>query len=312
VEVAATGVDVVDQLHDDNYAGPFAIGFAFPYYDSVYTQLYIGSNGIIGFDTAGMDSRFKTSLPSAGVPNNILAWLWDDLNPDDAANPGAHVYVDTSGGRCVVEFVDYPEYGAGVGEVVTAEVVLEGDGTIRYQYLSIAAGFDAAHCAVGIEDASGTDGLEVAYLTPYLHDSLAVVFSAPPLWLSVAPVTGQVAAGAADTIECLFDATQLDTGVYHGEVLIHSNDPDSVDNPWTVTVELTVTGGYVCGDVDGDGTGPNVADLTYLVDYLFRNGPAPPEPLAADVDGSGGGPNVADLTYLVDYLFRNGPDPTCP
>jgi hypothetical protein len=55
-----------------------------------------------------------------------------------------------------------------------------------------------------------------------------------------------------------------------------------------------------------------VADLTYLVDYLFRNGPAPPEPQAVDVDGSGGGPNVADLTYLVDYLFRNGPNPICP
>jgi hypothetical protein len=68
---------------------------------------------------------------------------------------------------------------------------------------------------------------------------------------------------------------------------------------------------YLCGDIDGNGTGPNVSDLTYLVDYLYRGGPPPPDIGAADVNGSGGAPNVADLTYLVDFLFRSGPDPIC-
>jgi len=68
---------------------------------------------------------------------------------------------------------------------------------------------------------------------------------------------------------------------------------------------------FICGDVNGDGSGPNISDLTYLVDYLYRVGPPPPNIDAADVDGSGGVPNVADLTYLVDYLFRGGPAPTC-
>jgi hypothetical protein len=52
----------------------------------------------------------------------------------------------------------------------------------------------------------------------------------------------------------------------------------------------------------------NVADLTYLVDYLFRGGSAPPCPEEGDINGDGG-INVADLTYLVDYLFRGGPAP---
>ncbi|HWR83710.1 MAG TPA: M14 family zinc carboxypeptidase [Candidatus Deferrimicrobium sp.] len=68
---------------------------------------------------------------------------------------------------------------------------------------------------------------------------------------------------------------------------------------------------YVCGDVDGSGDGPNIADLTYLVDYLFNGGSAPPELAAADVNGSGGVPNVADLTYLIDFLFRGGAPPVC-
>ncbi len=67
---------------------------------------------------------------------------------------------------------------------------------------------------------------------------------------------------------------------------------------------------YICGDLNDDGLGPNVADVTYLVDYLFRSGAEPPVMEAADVDGLGG-VNVSDVTYLVNYLFRSGPAPVC-
>ncbi len=60
------------------------------------------------------------------------------------------------------------------------------------------------------------------------------------------------------------------------------------------------------GDVDCNGT-INVADLTFLVNYLFQGGPAP-DSRGGDVDGSGF-IQVADVTYLVDYLFRGGPPP---
>jgi hypothetical protein len=72
---------------------------------------------------------------------------------------------------------------------------------------------------------------------------------------------------------------------------------------------VAIPGPYICGDVDSS-TAVNVADLTYLVDYLFFGGSAPPILEAANVDGSGG-INVADLTYLVDYLFFGGPQPVC-
>ncbi|MBU8934071.1 MAG: hypothetical protein KOO62_08680 [candidate division Zixibacteria bacterium] len=73
------------------------------------------------------------------------------------------------------------------------------------------------------------------------------------------------------------------------------------------------------GNVDritGTGGAINVADLTYLVAYLFIGGLEPPCIIEGNVDGIGGtgGPiNVADLTYLVAYLFIGGPEPPpCP
>jgi C1A family cysteine protease/PKD repeat protein len=69
------------------------------------------------------------------------------------------------------------------------------------------------------------------------------------------------------------------------------------------------------GNVNGDPNQQvNVVDITYLVDYLFRDGPAPPCLQEGNVDGDlGETVNIADVTYLVDFLFRNGsPPPLCP
>lgn len=55
------------------------------------------------------------------------------------------------------------------------------------------------------------------------------------------------------------------------------------------------------GDVCGDG-GVSTSDVGCLIDYLFNNGPAPPNPIDADVDGSSG-INLGDLHQLIGYLF---------
>lgn len=91
---------------------------------------------------------------------------------------------------------------------------------------------------------------------------------------------------------------------------------DTITVPILDTAEVHVTDGSltvlqpICGDVDGSIADANVADLTYLVEYLFKSGPPPPYPPNADLDGSPG-INVADLTHLVEYLFKLGPAPLC-
>lgn len=86
--------------------------------------------------------------------------------------------------------------------------------------------------------------------------------------------------------------------------------PCGTANNYYMTITCEMVQVYICGDIDGSGAQPNVADLTYLVDYLFFGGPEPPVMEAANVDGEGG-INVSDLTYLVEYLFLNGPEPIC-
>ena len=97
----------------------------------------------------------------------------------------------------------------------------------------------------------------------------------------------------------------------------------TVYNPDQADTDRDGVGDACCciarGNVDGiiGVAGPiDVADLTYLVGFLFQSGPFPPCPEQGNVDGivSIGGPiDVADLTYLVGYLFPSGPPPPlCP
>ncbi|MEW6051575.1 MAG: S8 family serine peptidase [Candidatus Zixiibacteriota bacterium] len=68
---------------------------------------------------------------------------------------------------------------------------------------------------------------------------------------------------------------------------------------------------YVCGDVDGSLTGPDISDLSRLVDYLFFGGSTPDPVNAASFDCNMT-IDISDLTILVDFLFAGGAPLCCP
>jgi len=65
----------------------------------------------------------------------------------------------------------------------------------------------------------------------------------------------------------------------------------------------------VCGDADGNDA-VNLLDVTFLINYLYKDGPAPDPIEAADADGSGT-VNILDVTFLINYLYKSGPAPEC-
>ena len=63
------------------------------------------------------------------------------------------------------------------------------------------------------------------------------------------------------------------------------------------------------GDCNRDGI-IDIADVVYLINYLFIDGPAP-VPLEAGDANCDGLVDIADVVYLINYLFINGPPPSC-
>ncbi len=114
-----------------------------------------------------------------------------------------------------------------------------------------------------------------------------------------------IASGVTDTFHTF---TGKPTGEYWYRVAaVDAQNQMSRRSPLAYT---KVYQAILYGDADGSGT-VNVADVTYLVNYLFKGGPAPNPLELGDADCSGT-INVADLTFLIDYLFKGGPAPDCP
>ncbi len=65
-----------------------------------------------------------------------------------------------------------------------------------------------------------------------------------------------------------------------------------------------------CGDVNSTGT-VNALDITYLINFLYKHGPAPNPLKSGDVNNSGT-VNALDITYLINFLYKHGPAPNCP
>jgi hypothetical protein len=304
IDISAVGTEV--PLGDDAFAGPFGLGFAFPFYENSYSDLYIGSNGIVTFGV-GSGTRLNTNLPEAGLPNNLVALWWDDLDP----RKGGHIYyyADAVNQRFVVSFVEIKNYLSTTGTgSLTFQMVVYPNGRLVLQYQTMDPGTDAdglTGATVGIENGTGTDGLAVVYNGPYMHDSLAISLKASR-WLMVHPGAGVIEPYSSATVQVAADAAELVDGVYSGQVTVSGNDPA---NPTAlIPVGVTVQS-FVCGDANGDGL-VNVADVVYLINYSFKGGPPPVPLLAGDANGDAA-VNVADAVFLINYVFKQGPSPRC-
>lgn len=102
----------------------------------------------------------------------------------------------------------------------------------------------------------------------------------------------------------------LDTMVY----TVFCDNVQTGNSDIFIDMSPNPTAGSCCmlpirGNVNYDaGDAVNIADLTYLVAYLFGGGAPPPCTEEADVNCSGA-INIADLTYIVAYLFGGGATP---
>jgi hypothetical protein len=84
----------------------------------------------------------------------------------------------------------------------------------------------------------------------------------------------------------------------------------SVDTYTNLPVDILLTlyeGGFARGDANGDGV-IDLGDVVYVINYLYRSGPAP-NPLWTGDANSDGVVDLGDVVYLINYLYRGGPPP---
>ncbi len=149
-------------LGDDALVASLSLGFTFNFFANQYTSFGISSNGFLFFGSNSASGCCSgQSLPNGTAPNNVIAFAWEDLDPDNG-NAGTITYwtQGTSPNRvCIVDFDAVPHY-PGTGNYVTSQIkMFEGCGMIEIHTTSMPS--DGGTHTMGIENSGGSAAFAV-------------------------------------------------------------------------------------------------------------------------------------------------------
>lgn len=110
-----------------------------------------------------------------------------------------------------------------------------------------------------------------------------------------------------DPLTGIISGTALDTGTSTFTVLVKDSSAPQKSDTQNLTLTIQPGATFLRGDANGDSK-ISVADVVYIINYLFKGGPAP-SPLDKANTNCDGTISIADIVYLINYLFKGGPPP---
>jgi len=148
-------------IDPDALSPPLNIDFDFTFFGNSYSTFYISSKGFITFDAGAGNGPDPQTLPDPNNPNNLIAAVWGELNPDDA-----FVYYETLGNapnRSLYVTFEYYEYGepgiCDLGYYLYTQIILHETSNIIEIHTD---SWDGDACGIattqGIENAAGDIG----------------------------------------------------------------------------------------------------------------------------------------------------------
>jgi hypothetical protein len=285
------------------------LGIDFPFYQNTYNQVYINSNGVIGFGSTVAPSD-GTNLPNSATPNDIISMWWDDMDPPHQGS--VYYYADATNHRFIVSFVNIAFYYSstpGYTGSMNFQAILNQDGTILFQYGSLNAGSYSTGLnggTIGIENSDGLIGLPVVYNASYLHSNMAILIAPPeplPTSLTITPSGGIIHPGASDTIAVIAEADSAAAGQYLWRINAQTSDPNAGHATYNIPVTINVGAGsygHIKGTVKENN---NVTPISNVIVSTY----SPGHVLVATDTSNGSGQYVLTvITGTYSQEFRKG------
>jgi hypothetical protein len=206
---------------DDGYATvPFPLPFSF-YGINYSSTINVCTNGFVNFGP-GSSSLSNSGLPSSTAPLAGIFAFWDDL--DLRTSGTAHYYSDVANNRFIVQFTNVPHYSS--GGPYTFEYILYGNGRIVLQYQTMDLAL-VNSSTTGIQNETGTVGLQTSFNSTYLHNNMAILFTSDIItWMSTDRTFGTIAPGDSQAVQLRIHPFGSPVGNYYGVQRITGNTPD--------------------------------------------------------------------------------------
>ncbi|HXG01221.1 MAG TPA: hypothetical protein VNL69_10545, partial [Bacteroidota bacterium] len=209
---------------DDGYA-PVRLPFSFRFYGNPYDTVYVGTNGFMSFG-AGYTTFSNTAIPSTATPNNAIYGFWDDMNFNEPGGT-AWYYHDAANGRFIVQMDSVSHFSPGTTPGrYTYQTILYPNGDIIVQYRKMEGTLNSA--TIGIENSTGSIGLQVVFNAAYVRDSLAVRYALFQ-WVSTDRTSGTIAPGDSQAVEVRIHPLNVAPGLHTAQLRVTGNTPDTAN-----------------------------------------------------------------------------------
>ncbi|MFC8796089.1 S8 family serine peptidase [Promicromonospora sp. NPDC057138] len=173
--------DTETSLTGDDVQMSLDLPFEFPFYGVGYDSAFVTSNGHLNF-LAGTTSYANGPIPNSSVPNAALYPFWDDLLLD--ADSGLYTGTTTVDGEdaFVVEWRNVRKYSP-ASDRLSFSITLLADGTVLFGYGDVTDTDTAkgSSASIGIENETGTIGMEYSNGAPAVSSGLTITYTAPVL-----------------------------------------------------------------------------------------------------------------------------------
>lgn len=152
-----TGTLTPITLTNDAVSSAIPLGFSFDFYGTSYDQAYVSSNGFLTFSNDGNAGCCSgAALPNAVLPNNLIAFAWNDLNPALGGSIGYTTIGSAPDRTFILDFTGIQHNGG--GNPVSVQLKLfESSNLIEINSAQNASNGTAM--TMGLENADGTEAL---------------------------------------------------------------------------------------------------------------------------------------------------------
>ncbi len=221
-----TDIGIQLEAEDDWNSGAVDIGFEIQWYDQVYSDVYICSNGWVSFSSD--NNNFNLPRPvNQEEPNAVLLINQYDLDP---SGEGEVYFWTNNEDIAVVSWLAVQKWRE-ANVLTTFQVVLNSNGTVVYQY-GPQVNSDGSSSNIGYESPNGNFGASILYRqVEAVYDGLAIEITSLPAdtWVIWEPVEGHVEAGESEEVSVRLFSDLFVPGDYSADLHILSNDRDNPD-----------------------------------------------------------------------------------
>jgi subtilisin family serine protease len=315
--------DTETSLTGDDVQTSLDLPFEFPYYGVGYDSAFVTSNGHVNF-LAGTTSYANGPIPGSAAPNAALYPFWDDLVLDGES--GLYTGTTTVDGEdaFVVEWRNVRKYSP-ASDRLSFSVTLVADGTVLFGYGPVTDTDTAkgSSASIGIENETGTVGMEYSYNAPAVSEGFTITYTAPVLSFLEGSVTdlntGEPVEGARVTATgdgVTRTATSKEDGTYSaialpGEYTVEITAPDyepesgtvSLAPEGTTTFDAALAAGMLAVSTESISTTLPLGSSTTKRFTVKNEGTAPTD---VELAGTGGGFDMLGTDGLAAIQHTEG------